>query len=116
MVHENDQKVGGNINKFRKTFLKLLFSTFYFILAMHGHFFVHYQGVLYLIQESKHPSLITTESQCFLPGVSEVGPVGHHALRHQGLRRRGLEVEGGYFWCKRKAENQRKDAPARLSL
>ena len=51
-MHENDQKVGGNINKFRKTFLKLLFSTFYFILAMHDHFFVHYQGVLYLIQDS----------------------------------------------------------------
>ena len=40
MVHENDQKVVGNINKFRFiviTFLKLLFSTF-FNLAIHDHY------------------------------------------------------------------------------
>ena len=51
-----------------------------------------------------------------LPGVGEVGPECDDVLRDEGLRRGGLEVEGGDFLGERKTEDQRQKSSTVLSL
>ena len=55
-------------------------------------------------------------SVTYLPRVGEVGPERDDVLRDEGLRRGGLEVEGGDLLGERKTKDQRQKSSTVLSL